>query len=490
MELGNSSVRLVNPAATSAPECPVPSTSYGLKSASLSPLQTLAQSVAVIAPTGAPVMTVPLVFGLAGDGCAVAFLISTIGILLVALNINQFAKMSSSPGSLYTYITDHMHPRWGVLAGWALLIAYLGTAASVSAGVTNYVNVVLRDRFGGQAYPLLLTTVVTIIACYLAYRDIQISTRLMLWLQAASVALISAIAIGVIVKHGWRPDMAQLTLRGVTPEKLRLGLVLAMFSSVGFESATSLGSEAKDPLINIPRAVKWSAILAGLFFFLCAYAEVLAFRSEPQSLGQSLAPLHVLAQQVGLPPLVGTLTDLGAVVTFFSCFLACITASARVLFLMGRHGALHSELGEAHEENQTPHRAVLLSSIAAFLPAAIMTLRGMNLFEIYGLLGTLATFGFVTAYILVSAAAPLYLRSQGRLTPQAIGISLLAIVAMCGALLGNLYPVPEAPYSYLPYLYAALLLTGFAWSTIWSARAPSLAPELSDDLSAIPSETD
>jgi amino acid transporter len=435
-------------------------------------------------------MTVPLVFALAGQGAAIAFLISTIGVLLVALNVNQFARMSASPGSLYTYITDHLHPRWGVLAGWALLIAYVGTAAAVSAGVTNYANVILRDRFGVQAFPLLLTALVTAIACYLAYRDVQISARLMLWLQAASVALISAIAIAVIAKHGWHPDMRQLTLQGVTPEKLRLGLVLAIFSSVGFESATSLGSEARNPLTSIPRAVKWSAILAGVFFFLCAYAEVLAFHGEAQSLGQSPAPLHILAQQVGLPPMMGTLTDLGAVVTFFSCFLACITAAARVLFLMGRHGALHSELGEAHEENQTPHRAVLLSSIAAFLPAAIMTLRGMNLFDIYGLIGTLATFGFVTAYILVSAAAPLYLRSQGRLTPQAIGISVLAILAMGAALLGNLYPVPEAPYSYLPYLYAALLLTGFAWSTIWSGRSPSFVTQIPGDLSALPNETD
>jgi amino acid transporter len=487
MELGNTSVRLVNPAAPSAPESPS-SVSYGLKSASLSPLETLAQSVAVIAPTGAPVMTVPLVFALAGQGAAIAFLISTVGVLLVALNINQFARRSSSPGSLYTYIADHMHPRWGVLAGWALLIAYVGTAAAVSAGVTNYTNVVLRDRFGVQAFPLLLTALVTAVACYLAYRDVQISARLMLWLQAASVALISAIAIAVIAKHGWRPDMGQLTLQGVTPEKLRLGLVLAIFSSVGFESATSLGSEARNPLVSIPRAVKWSAILAGVFFFLCAYAEVLAFRGEAQSLGQSAAPLHVLAQQVGLPPIMGTLTDLGAVVTFFSCFLACITAAARVLFLMGRNGALHSVLGEAHEENQTPHRAVLLCSVAAFLPAAIMTLRGMNLFDIYGLIGTLATFGFVTAYILVSAAAPLYLRSQGRLTRQAVGISVLAILAMSGALLGNLYPVPEAPYSYLPYLYAALLLTGFAWSTIWSARTPSFVARIPAD--ALPNETD
>jgi len=418
-------------------------------------------------------MTIPLVFGLAGEGCAIAFLISTVTILLVALNVNQFARFSASPGSLYTYITDHMHRRWGVLAGWALLIAYVGTAAAVSAGVTNYANVILRDRFGVRAFPLLLTALVMVFACYLAYRDVQLSTRLMLWLEAASVALISVIAIGIIVKHGWHLDMAQLTLRGVSAEKLRLGLVLAIFSSVGFESATSLGSEARDPLTSIPRAVKWSAILAGIFFFLCAYAEVLGFRGEPQTLDKSPAPFHVLAAKAGLPPLLGTLTDLGAVLSFFSCFLACITAAARVLFLMGRHGALHSVLGQAHTENQTPHRAVLLSSIAAFLPAAIMIMCGTSLFDIYGLIGTLATLGFVTAYILVSAAAPVYLRSEGRLTPGAIAISVLAVLAMAAALLGSLYPVPAPPYSYLPYIYAALLLAGFAWSTIWGRYTQS-----------------
>jgi amino acid transporter len=489
MELGNTPARLVKPGASSAPKSSKPA-SYGLKSAALSPSETLAQSVALIAPTGAPVMTIPLVFGLAGQGSAIAFLIATITILLVALNVNQFARISSSPGSLYTYITDHMHPAVGVLAGWALLIAYVGTAAAVCAGVTNYANVILRDRFGFQASPLLLTALVVVGACYLAYLDVQISTRLMLWLEAASVALISVVAIGIIVKHGWHLDIGQFTLQGVTPEKLRLGLVLAIFSSVGFESATSLGSEARNPLTSIPRAVKWSAILAGVFFFLCAYAEVLGFRGETETLGKSLAPLHVLAAKAGLPPLVGTLTDLGAVVSFFSCFLACITAAARVLFLMGRHGALHSFLGAAHAENQTPHRAVLFSSLAAFLPAGIMTLLGINLFEIYGLIGTLATFGFVTAYIMVSAAAPIYLRSRGRLTPQALGISILAILAMGAALLGNLYPVPPPPYSLLPYLYVGLLLAGFAWSMIWSVRSPIFSGAIVAELDAVPTETD
>ncbi len=35
----------------------------------------------------------------------------------------------------------------GILAGWTLLIAYIGCAASVASGLTNYVNVLFRDVF-------------------------------------------------------------------------------------------------------------------------------------------------------------------------------------------------------------------------------------------------------------------------------------------------------------------------------------------------------
>ncbi len=421
-------------------------------------------------------MTVPLVFGLAGQGCALAVLISTVAVVLVALNVNHFARISASPGSLYTYVVDHMHPTWGVLAGWALLVAYVGTGAAVSAGASSYANVILRERFDSAAPPLVLTAIVSLVACVLAYRDVKVSARLMLWLEGASVTVISLVAVLIIVQHGWHLDMPQITLQGVTPQKLRLGLVLAIFSLVGFESATSLGSEAKDPLTSIPQAVKWSAILAGLFFIICAYAEVLGFRGESVNLSQNQAPLHFLAHKVGLPPFIGTLTDLGAVVSFFSCTLACITAAARLLFLMGRHGALHSALGEAHEENQTPHRAVVWSSVAAFLPSAFLGLRGFNLFDVYGLIGTLATFGFVVAYILVCLAALLFLRSQNRLTAPSIAVSLAALLAMAAALLGNLYPVPEAPYSYLPYIFAVIVLAGFAWSAFSGFPAKPAEP--------------
>jgi amino acid transporter len=107
----------------------------------------------------------------------------------------------------------------------------------------------------------------------------------------------------------------------MTGSGLRLGLVLALFSFVGFESATTLGAEARNPLKTIPRAVIQSAIIGGAFFTVCAYTEVLGFRTAGQDLGSSPAPMHVVAA-VGGVPLFGLLIDIGALVSMFAGTLA------------------------------------------------------------------------------------------------------------------------------------------------------------------------
>jgi amino acid transporter len=137
--------------------------SYGLKTAVLSGNETLAQSVALIAPTAGPLLTIPFVYASAGSGTWLTFVIATVTIFLVALNVNQFARVSASPGSLYSYISSQMHPAIGMLAAWALLIAYIGTATAITAGLTNYINVVL-SVFGIHLWPLWVAAVSVLLA--------------------------------------------------------------------------------------------------------------------------------------------------------------------------------------------------------------------------------------------------------------------------------------------------------------------------------------
>jgi len=437
-------------------------TDYGLRRGILSPMETLAQSVSTMAPTTTPAATIPLVCALAGNGTWLAYVLATVAILLVALCIGQYARLSASPGSLYTYATATLPPWLSATVAWSLLLAYVATGSSVIGGFYHYANLLLHDATGHVVSAVLLSLLVTGVSIWIAYRDVKISARLMLWIEAASVSVIVIVVALLLFRHGWHWDSFEIHLSGMTGSGLRLGLVLALFSFVGFESATTLGAEAHNPLKSIPRAVILSSLLAGAFFTVCAYAEVLGFHAVGQDLGASQAPMYVLAREGGVPVL-GLLIDIGALVSLFAGTLACITAAARVLLRMAHDGLAHDLLRTTHARNRTPSYAVVITGIAAVLPVAALAGRGASGLDVYGWLGTLATYGFIVAYALVCLALPRYLQQHDAAKAGARAVSVLAAVAMLLALVGNLYPVPEGPYGKLPYVYLAYLIAGLGW---------------------------
>jgi amino acid transporter len=445
-----------------APQIAPESSTYGLRGEVLSPMETLAQSVSTIAPTTTPVATIPLVCALAGNGTWLAYVLASLAILLVAACISKFARYSASPGSLYTYTAKIMPPAIAAASAWSLLLAYIATGASVIGGFYHYGNLLLRDATGHGASTVFMALLVTAISIWIAWRDVKISARVMLWIEAISVSLILIVVILVLARTGFHLDREQLHLRGMTGSGLRLGLVLALFSFVGFESATTLGSEARNPLKTIPRVVIQSALLAGVIFILCAYTEVLGLRLAGQNLATNQAPMRVLAA-VGGVPVLGLLIDIGALVSMFAGTLACITAAARVLLLMSHDGLAHNGLCATHRRNETPGRALLVTGIAAVLPVALLAARGASGLDVYGWMGSLATYGFIVAYALVCFSLPSYLRAHGKYTASAHVLSWFAGVAMILALIGNIYPVPEGPYGRLPYIYLGYLLAGMLW---------------------------
>jgi amino acid transporter len=431
------------------------SPSFGLRAGTLSPLETLAQSVSTIAPSTSPTLTVPLVFALASDGTCLAYALALGLIVLVALCIARFARESASPGSLYEYTRGSLPPAFAALTAWALFFAYAMTATSVIGGFLNYAYVFLGS-LGPHVPASLLVCGAAGVATWVAYRDVKVSARLMLWIETISVVLIACLVLITLIRHGLHVDRAQFDLHHISFGKLRLGGMLAIFSFVGFESATTLGAEARDPLRTIPRAVIGSALLAGVFFLVCSYGEVLGFRDSPTSLAASTAPMRFLADRAHIS-LAGIVIDAGVLISMFAATLGCVIAASRVLLLMAHNGLAHDRLRQTHRHNQTPGPASIVAGLAALLPAVFLVARGVSGAEIYGWMGTLAVFGFLTAYALAAAALARHLRQSGRLGLGALSLTTGAIVAMLIALFANVYPVPEAPYRYFPYIYLIYL---------------------------------
>ena len=165
--------------------------------------------------------------------------------------------------------------------------------------------------------------------------------------------------------------MGQLRLRGSTGSGLRLGLVMALFSFCGFESATTMGSEARNPLQDDPARGDADRHSGGSLFHDLRLRRGAGFHAVGQDLGTSPAPMHVLANLSGVP-VFGLLIDVGALVSLFAGTLGCITAAARVLLLMAHHGLAHASLRSTHARNETPGLAVMVTGLAALLPVAVL----------------------------------------------------------------------------------------------------------------------
>jgi amino acid transporter len=458
---------------TSTGEVYVQPDNYGLHAGVLGPLETLAQSVSAMAPSTSPSLTIPLVFALAGNATWFVYLLATGATLLVGFCVSRFARLSASPGSLYSYAANTLPPVFGVIAAWGLLLAYIATGASVAGGALYYADVLSQQFFHWNPPALLALAMVCVAAGCIAYRDVKLSAELMLWIEVISVSLILIVLVVLLVRFGLHFDLDQLRLKGVSFTALGPALVLAMFSFVGFESATTLGNETREPLKTIPRAVLQCAILAGVFFMLCSYSEVLGFRGESSHLSDSTSPLHLLAAKAGISPL-GVAIDFGAAVSMFACVLACTTAAARVLMRMAHGALLPAALERTNKRHGTPGLAVALSAGLMFIATAALSLRGVAGSDMYDWFGSLSVFGFLTAYALVAAALPFARRAIGQHSHWVAGISGLAVLVMILIVIFDLKSATDEIHARIPWIYLGYIAAGVALYAVRRKKATQI----------------
>ncbi len=448
----------------------------GLRANCLPFPEVIAQSIANIAPSASPALFIPAVFAVSGNGSWFTFILSTIAIVLIGYNISHFGSRSASTGALYTYTSKELGPLIGTITGWGLLLAYTLTASAVVCGFANYINVLL-ESIGFQIPGAILVLIGVASSWFIASKDIKLSAKMMLTFEAISVFFILLLAIVFLIRHGINFDMTQLKLKGVSFSSIKAGLVLAVFCYVGFESSTALGEEAKNPLKTIPKAVIISGLSVGLFFILMAYVEVQGFIGSAVKLNEAEAPLITIAQGNGMGFLTIILT-LGAIISFWACVNASVNAGARVLFSMARHKLFHASIGVAHESNDTPHTAVTLISILAFLPTGILLCFGNKLFDVFNWMATLATYGFLLSYILIVVAAPIYLYRLNKLRPVHVVLAAITLVILLVAVVGSVYPQPAFPYNIFPVLFVAWCILGGLWYAIVNHRKPEIASEI------------
>lgn len=463
--------------------------SHDLKHGTLSLPEVLAQSVANMAPSAAMALLPLLVFAGAGNGTWVAFIVALLALLCIGYCAAQFARRMNSAGSFYVWVSKALRPSYGHAAGWGLILGYLATGMATVYGFAIY-GADLLTRLGApgnnRAILVVLFLVDTLLATGVAVFDMGVSAKTALILESISVTVILILCVNIWVHNGTVFDTHQLTLSGVKPGGILVGVVLAIFAFVGFESAGSLGVESKNSFRNIPRAILWSCLIVGLFYVVVSYSQIYGFQNVKGGILASTAPLPDLATDTGIG-FFAYILDIGIVCSMFACTLACINAGSRLLYSMARDGMGHPTMGTCHRVRNTPHIAIAVAAVPMIAIPIVTTLFNEAAVNATGWVGTVATFGFMLGYALVGIGAPIFLRRAG------VPASLAWVLGLLGAAImvfvfwanwlpqtipGNVFPSLTGAYVWLPYIFLAWTAIGIVYYAIWQRRNPAKAAEV------------
>ncbi len=283
-------------------------------------------------------------------------------------------------------------------------------------------------------------------------------------LEAVSVALILVLIFIALGARGFSPDMPQLTFSGATISTIALGVIVAIFSQVGFEAATAFGQEAKNLLGDDSSSrYRQSRRHRNLLRHRHVHRDDVAGQRQTDA-----RQANRTADDVGNDVARGYFAALISATQWRDGEassrqrLVRMNSGARVMWAMGKHGAMHDVFASTHHENETPAAAITVMAALEFTIPTMMIMGGLAVTDAFNDAGTFGAIGFSAAYIFISVAAPMYLKKLGELKPMDIVIAGAAVVMLAATIVfGFFIPPPAPPVNYFPYIFIAYFLIGF-----------------------------
>ncbi|GAA1465274.1 APC family permease [Microbacterium thalassium] len=409
---------------------------HGLDRRSVGFWDVMAQSVSAVAPAAAALTVVLLVAGISVPATVVSILIAGVLSVGVARTVSLFARRMAAAGSIYTYTARGLGPATGLAAGSAILVGYGVIAMFALLGGAYYITFLLGSVWPALDGPVTVAVALVAEAAFVAIvlvLGIRLSSRIALIVECVSVALIVVLLVVLLTLIGPVDIGSVVGVGEWSWGAIAAGSVIALTAFVGFESAATLGVEARSPLRTVPRAILWTVILSGGLYVLAAVTQVAGFEALGGDLAGSASPINELTAAFGLGPW-GVIADIGIAASFIACAIGSTTALTRVLFAMGRDGVLPRVAGATHRRHGTPIGAIVLSLPVITVVPLVLILAGVGIRDAMHLTIAIGGAGYIVAYILVSVAAPFFLRRIGELTFWSTAVSLVSAAVLTATL--------------------------------------------------------
>ncbi|HET7313945.1 APC family permease [Salinisphaera sp.] len=307
--------------------------------------------------------TIGIIAHLSGGSAPTAYILTLVAMVFTAYSYGRMAQVHhTKSGSAYTYIGEEMSSHLGFLTGWMILLDYFFIPLVVWLIGAAY----LANQF--PAVPMaawivafiLPTTLLNLIGIKTTTRTDYLLVAFQLLVIAIFVALCLAQWAGAPAGPG---ALEPFYNDGTTFSAIAAAAAVAAYSFIGFDGLTLLTEETKDPKRTIPRAMIIVVLFFGVLFITVAWVTQLV---HP---GAQFA--HPASAALGISRAVGgnlfaAFVLAGLVVGQFACGLTIQAGASRLLFTMGRDGALPAPLARLSSRG-TPVISIVLIGLAGLI---------------------------------------------------------------------------------------------------------------------------
>jgi amino acid transporter len=434
-----------------------------------------AQSAALIAPAAGSVAGLAFIVGYSGAATPLAFLIGLVVCVCVALVIGEYARRLPSAGAFYTYLSRTFGPKAGFVTGVALFGAYMLLFPFQLDFFGNFVSSLLATS-GVHIAWWVFSALLILVSTALGVLGIKPSLRTGLIGLGFEMLILTIFSLVIIVKGGAGGNTIQAfnpsdSLKG--SGGLLTAVVYTIFAFVGFESATTLGDEAREPRRTIPRAVMLTTLVVGVFYVVVSYAVTIGYgvsTKHVEALASAGTPFNTLADKFG-NGVLSVFVNLAVVSSFTALNIVTVIAVSRIFWKMGRDRLLPEAFSRVNAR-QSPYVACLFSGGLA-LVASIMFGAIYGALNFASWLSYFATLFFIAAYLLISVGLIRFMwrdyRSEFNWVRHA-ALPIISIVAMIWVLWGNIHPYPPSPLRWFIYATVGVLLVSVLVAQ-WLARS-------------------
>ncbi|HEV8428115.1 MAG TPA: amino acid permease [Pyrinomonadaceae bacterium] len=282
----------------------------------------------------------------------------------------ELAALRPDVGGQYAYLREAFHPAVAFLYGWVLLlVVQTGGMAAVAVTFSRYFVELTHTPISSAYLAAMVLALLTVINC-LGVRAGSTVQSILMVLKILAIAML--VLCGFLFAQG-SPSPSAVLDRPLSSDLLTAfgaALVPVIFAYGGWQTATFVAGEIKEPRKNLPRGLILGVVGVVLLYLAAnvVYINVLG----TAGLAASKAPASDVMRSA-LGDFGARIIAAGIAISTVGFLSQSMLTAPRVYFAMAQDGLFFKSVGTVHPRTRAPIVAIALQGLLAIAIALLGT---------------------------------------------------------------------------------------------------------------------